>query len=74
MKIIHYIIKNIRIKKKLINYIINIFIYNKNVDLIIIEIKQILLIYKYMNKKFRRDLSKFSNFFIITIFINNLRL
>ena len=32
-------IKDVRVKKKLINYIINILIYNKNVDLIFIEAK-----------------------------------
>lgn len=37
VKIIYYTIKNVRAKKNLSNYITNIFIYNKNIELIIIE-------------------------------------
>ena len=74
MKIIYYTIKNVCARKDLSDYITSIFIYNKNVELIIIETIQILLIYKYMNIKFRRDLIKFFDIFIITNFINNLRI
>lgn len=74
IKIIRYTIKNVRIKKNSIDYIINIFIHSKNIELTIIETIQILLIYKHINIKFRRDLFKFTNIFIITNFINNLRI
>ena len=39
MEIIRYIVKNVRVRKNLVDYIINILVYNKNANLVIIEIE-----------------------------------
>ena len=44
-------IKDVRVKKNSTDYVISILIYNKNINLTLIEAGQVLLIYEHMNKK-----------------------
>ena len=58
LKTIRYIIKNARNKKNLIDYVFNIVFNDKNVNIIIIDIIQILLAYEHINNELKRNLFK----------------
>ena len=58
LKIIRYIIKNARNKKDFINYIFNIVFNDKNINIVIIDIAQILLAYEHINDELKRNLFK----------------
>ena len=73
LKTIRYIIKNARNKKNFINYIFNIVFNDKNINIIIIDIAQILLAYKHMNDELKRDLFKFKKISTMFSLLEKLR-
>ena len=73
LKAIRYIIKNARNKKNSINYVFNIVFNDKNVDIVIIDVTQILFAYKHMNDELKRDLFKFTKASTISNLLKKLR-
>ena len=65
--------KNARNKKNFVNYVFNIVLNDKNVNIIIIDITQILFAYKHMNDELKRDLFKFIKVLIMFNLLEKLR-
>ena len=73
LKTIRYIIKNTRNKKDFINYVFNIVLNDKNVDIVIIDITQVLFAYEHINNELKRDLFKFTKISTMSNLLEKLR-
>ena len=73
LKAIRYTIKNVRNKKNFIDYVFSIVLNDKNVNIIIIDVAQILFAYKHINDELKRDLVKFTKILIIFNLLEKLR-
>ena len=73
LKAIRYIIKNARNKKNSVNYVFNIVFNDKNVDIVIIDVTQILFAYEHMNDELKRDLFKFTKASTMSNLLEKLR-
>ena len=69
---IRYIVKDVRVKKDPVDYITSILVYSKNTNLAPTELLQVLLTYKYMDGKLRRDLSRPLDLSTVASFISDL--
>ena len=65
--------KNARNKKDFVNYVFNIVLNNKNVNIIIIDVTHIFFIYKHINNELKQDLFKFMKTSTISNLLEKLR-
>ena len=70
---IRYTVKDVRTKKDPADYVTSILIHSKNAGLAPDEAAQVLLAYKYMDGKLRRDLSRPLDSSTVADFISDLR-
>ena len=62
-----------RVRKDLVDYITSILTYNRNTGLATTKTRQILLVYKHINKEFKRNIAIPLDVSIIASFISDLR-
>ena len=55
LKFIKYIIKDIKVKKNPVNFVLNIVLYTKNININNTKYVRILLAYKYIDNVLKRD-------------------